>query len=281
MNKFDYVKKVNVVVNYIEDHLGEHLSLETLAEKSNLSKYHFHRILKAVLDENLGEFITRLRVEKAANLLRYSSKPISEIAYEVGFETPSSLTKRFKKFYGFNPKEFRENKNLTIQKKSIKTKKTYEASVNIIEIKPKKVAFIRLQSSLNEMDFSGTRAKLRAILEKNNVDLSTEERIGIYYDDPNVTEAKNCRYDVAFTLQNEIKKSDDFEIETIKGGKYAVFLHYGPLQELENFHDYLYEHWLLETDYELRNTPTFEVYLKDPRFVREEELVTEIYIPIA
>ncbi|WP_196889945.1 GyrI-like domain-containing protein [Aureivirga sp. CE67] len=280
MNKVDYIKKVNIVINYIEEHLDENLSLEKLAEKSNLSKFHFHRILKAILGENIGEFITRLRVEKAANLLRYSQKNISEIAYEVGFETPSGLSKRFKKFYSFSPKEYRENKNIEIQHKTKKTNTDYNNSIKIVEIQSKKIAFIRLHGSLKEMKYSETREKLRNLLEKNKIDLSKSERIGIYYDNPNITEAKNCRYDVAFSINEEIKNSKNFEIKEIKSGKYAVFTHFGALQKLEFLHDFIYEKWLFETEFELRNIPTFEVYLKDPRFTKDEDLITELYIPI-
>ena len=67
----EYHQCVNRVVEYINNHLGEEIDLERLAEISHFSPYHFHRIMKAFLGEPLGAFIVRTRIETAARLLRY------------------------------------------------------------------------------------------------------------------------------------------------------------------------------------------------------------------
>ena len=89
----EYLRRVNVVVDYINNHLDEELDLLMLAQKSNLSTYHFHRIMKAFLGETLGAYILRVRLETAARLLRYSDLAIEQIAYSIGYEVPSSLSK--------------------------------------------------------------------------------------------------------------------------------------------------------------------------------------------
>ena len=68
----EYLKRINVVVEYINNHLDSELDLNKLADISNLSPCHFHRITKAFLGEPLGLFITRMRVETSARLLRYT-----------------------------------------------------------------------------------------------------------------------------------------------------------------------------------------------------------------
>jgi len=70
----EYLKRINVVIEYINNNLDSELYLNKLAEISNLSPYHFHRIIKAFLGEPLGLFITRMRVETTARLLRYMEK---------------------------------------------------------------------------------------------------------------------------------------------------------------------------------------------------------------
>jgi len=99
----EYSKRINIVIEYINNHLSEEMSVDTLASISNFSPYHFHRIMRAVLGEPVGAFITRMRVETAARLLRYSDMPIQEVAYKVGYDVPSSLSKAFKTFYGISP----------------------------------------------------------------------------------------------------------------------------------------------------------------------------------
>ena len=70
--KEEYQKCVNVVVEYINQHLGEDIDLKSLARISNFSPFYFHRIMKAFLGEPIGTFIVRTRTEAAARLLRYS-----------------------------------------------------------------------------------------------------------------------------------------------------------------------------------------------------------------
>ena len=110
----EYQKCVNAVVDYINLHLGEEIDLKSLARISHFSPFYFHRIMKAFLGEPVGTFIVRTRTEAAARLLRYSDMPIADIAYRIGYSSPSSLSKVFKQFYGISPLEYRNNKNFVI-----------------------------------------------------------------------------------------------------------------------------------------------------------------------
>ena len=115
----EYQKCVNAVVDYINLHLGEEIDLKSLARISHFSPFYFHRIMKAFLGEPVGTFIVRTRTEAAARLLRYSDMPIADIAYRIGYSSPSSLSKVFKQFYGISPLEYRNNKNFVIMKPAI------------------------------------------------------------------------------------------------------------------------------------------------------------------
>ena len=115
----EYQKCVNAVVDYINLHLGEEIDLRSLARISHFSPFYFHRIMKAFLGEPVGTFIVRTRTEAAARLLRYSSAPIADIAYRIGYASPSSFSKIFKQMYGISPTEYRNNKNFVIMKPAI------------------------------------------------------------------------------------------------------------------------------------------------------------------
>ena len=115
----EYQKCVNAVVDYINLHLGEEIDLKSLAKISHFSPFYFHRIMKAFLGEPIGTFIVRTRTEAAARLLRHSELPIADIAYRIGYSSPSSLSKVFKQFYGISPLEYRNNKNFVIMKPAI------------------------------------------------------------------------------------------------------------------------------------------------------------------
>ncbi|MEA2026248.1 MAG: AraC family transcriptional regulator [Chloroflexota bacterium] len=60
-NRPVYVERVNAVIDYIEAHLGDDLTVEELAEVAHFSPFHFHRIFSAMTGETLGHFIGRLR----------------------------------------------------------------------------------------------------------------------------------------------------------------------------------------------------------------------------
>lgn len=110
----DYRQRVDRATFYIREHLNSEIDIRTLAELSDFSPFHFHRIMRSYLGEPIGAFIIRTRVQAAANLLRYTDLLISEIAYQVGYDTPSSLTKSFTKLFGISPKEYRLTKNYQI-----------------------------------------------------------------------------------------------------------------------------------------------------------------------
>ena len=112
----EYLKRINIVVEYINSNLDSQLDLNKLAEISNLSPYHFHRVTKAILGEPIGNFITRTRIETSAKLIRYTKLSIEEIAYCVGYDIPSSLSKAFKKFYNISPKEYRNKLDYNIMR---------------------------------------------------------------------------------------------------------------------------------------------------------------------
>jgi AraC family transcriptional regulator len=73
----EYVARINRVIDYIESHLDERLSLERLAKVANFSPFHFHRIFGAMVGQTLNQFIARLRAEKAAMQLVSNPKKTS------------------------------------------------------------------------------------------------------------------------------------------------------------------------------------------------------------
>lgn len=61
-----YRARLNRAIEYIDEHIGDKLDLETVAGIAAFSKYHFHRVFSSMVGEPLGAYIQRLRLEKAA-----------------------------------------------------------------------------------------------------------------------------------------------------------------------------------------------------------------------
>jgi AraC family transcriptional regulator len=276
----EYLKRVNVVVDYINNHLDEELDLQKLAEMSNLSTYHFHRIMKAFLGETLGAYIIRVRLETAVRLLRYTDLPVEQIAYSVGYEMPSSLSKSFKQFYDITPQEYRNNKNFVIMKPVQLNPDLKLKSPKVIELETKKAIYIRLNGAYSELDFCGTWGRLWAYVKEQKLFSAGIEHISIYHDDPKVTTSEKLRTDVCLVLPKPAEPKGEIGVKEIAGGKYAVFLYQGPYTNLGIVYDTIFAQWLPGSGYELRNAPLFEKYVNDPSRTEEAKLKTEIYIPL-
>jgi len=86
-----YLEAINRAIEFIESNTSNNISLEELAEYSFLSKYHFHRIFKSIIGDTAKEYLTRLRLEKSALLLKNTEKAVNDIAYECGYTSPETF----------------------------------------------------------------------------------------------------------------------------------------------------------------------------------------------
>jgi len=141
--KSSYLEKRNVVVEYINNNLGNKISISELAEISNLSKFHFHRVIKGLLGEAIGSYITRTKVEKASILIRYTDLEINEIAYKVGYNNASSLNRVFKQYYNLTPLEYRNNKEIKLSGEVKDVKSIMLEPPELKTIPSKMVVYIR------------------------------------------------------------------------------------------------------------------------------------------
>ena len=190
----EYQKCVNAVVDYINLHLGEEIDLRSLARISHFSPFYFHRIMKAFLGEPVGTFIVRTRTEAAARLLRYSSAPIADIAYRIGYASPSSFSKIFKQMYGISPTKYRNNKNFVIMKPAI-IKPDLELKKEIRELPQRNAIYIRLFGDYKLNDYAGTWIRLIQFVKEQKLPMGDPSPLCIYHDDPKVTPAGKLRTD--------------------------------------------------------------------------------------
>ena len=93
--------------NFIKEHQGEPLSLAKVAKAVNTSTYYFCKIFKKYSGLNFVEYLSRVRIERAKEMLMNPNLRISEIAFEVGFQSLTHFNRVFKKIGGESPSEFR------------------------------------------------------------------------------------------------------------------------------------------------------------------------------
>ena len=98
---------VKKTINYIFVHLHEKLCEDSIAEAVGLSRSYLSRLFKKETGISLSGYIRKKKIEEACNMLRFSEKPVSEIASDLAFSSHSYFIKVFKATTGMTPGEFR------------------------------------------------------------------------------------------------------------------------------------------------------------------------------
>ncbi|NOU94228.1 helix-turn-helix domain-containing protein [Paenibacillus sp. LMG 31456] len=101
---------VSTIVTYIEEHYGQDLYLEKIAEQMGVSSKYISKVFKEKKGINLTDYISMIRIMKAKEILMNTDRNISDISEQVGIYSRTTFIRLFKKFEGLPPNEFRKNK---------------------------------------------------------------------------------------------------------------------------------------------------------------------------
>jgi AraC family transcriptional regulator len=115
----DKPQNILQVISFIESNLWSPMELEGLAQKANLSKFHFCRVFKRYTGMNPIKYVNFLRIGRAKELLVGNKNSVSLVANEVGFRDLSNFIRQFKKNTGVTPTAYRDMSKT--QKKSATT----------------------------------------------------------------------------------------------------------------------------------------------------------------
>lgn len=105
-----YSAAVKEVMRYVEEHLGERISLEQVADAVFLSKPYLSTLFKKETGKKFSSYLQEARLEKSCAMLRGSRLSIGEIAEQTGFFDSAHFSKAFKEHYGCSPLEYRKTK---------------------------------------------------------------------------------------------------------------------------------------------------------------------------
>ena len=83
--------------------------MSDLAERSELSATHFHRLFRHLLRMSPTDYLLALRIQEARRLLAMTSHSVAEVAFATGFYDQSHFTKRFRHATGMTPRQYRRS----------------------------------------------------------------------------------------------------------------------------------------------------------------------------
>src|ERR1700677_4666834 len=270
----EYSHRINRVIDYLRGNLDRHVKLKELARVACLSEFHFHRIFGAVSGETLNNFTNRLRLEKAARLLRYSEQSLTDIALDCGFSSSATFSRAFRSGYDTSPSQFRKSGEIKKSKirKELFPKDEYGLHVSggdmsaeekraafpvrLIDLPERQVAYIRVKNAF-EMD--RVLAALKTVIEwakSQNKDVFSQGTLfGMSVDDPHVTPKHLYRYEVclASSLPFECREGmSKLKMPAMRYAamRYAAITVSGDINKVATAWDYLYRDWLIHSAYE-------------------------------
>jgi AraC family transcriptional regulator len=283
--KNSYLESINKAISFIESNSTTDIQLKDIAIQANLSQYHFHRVFKSLTGDTTKDFLTRLRLEKAALKLKHSQNDIGQIAFDCGYQNHETFTRAFKDYFGLTPLEYRNSiAELTTNKQNEYGKANIDLNALNVQgpviktIPDLHLAYIRHTGSYDKVGSSFQKlmfwAATHLVLKLKPV------TIGIVHDNPDLTAEQHIRFDACVLLSKEIKPNGEIGYKKIEGGKFAVFTYKGAYEGFYPVYDYIYNVCLFDNKFDLADKPALEWYIKSPPFNKPENFVTDFYVPI-
>jgi len=273
---------------YIRLNSSKDLSLKTIAREAGSSSFHFGRLFMAYTGETVFEFLRRVRMAMAGRLLQEDSEgAITEIAMDIGYDTPSAFNKVFKSTLKMSPTEFRnlgkevQNQLLYHLSQPVLPK---EADMNM-DLKPEFVIKTAFHYLYNEERGPFAEAAVPAWnelfpkLEKLDKAQITGF-LGMSGLDKSKTGDEAMIYQAGIAMKEKPATIPKGLVhKKIGEGRYAKFLLKGSYTQIWPAFRQIFK-TLSENKTVLREEFCIEDYLNDPKTTPEDQLLTEILIPV-
>jgi AraC family transcriptional regulator len=277
-------KIISQVGQYIYDHSDQIISLDELASYAGFSKYHFNRIFFAATGYQLGEFIQRHKLEKALHSIKRGNHNIIDVALSVGYDSPSSFSRAFKKNFSMTPSDVVNGKFPSNERtSSLKPKKQL---INP-ELKPVwkvlsgQEVFGFYGKGFNQQSFSSVAKELYSRLTTMAEPLGYAKLhpIGVSIDNPWSGEQSNSRFFAGF-VNGLTQHHESLEAFKWQAGRWACFTHSGPHDCMWQTISQVYSQWVLPNSIKLKDQQIVQLYLNNPMEIQPEDLKTELYFAV-
>ena len=314
----EYVSRINRVIDYIENHLDQNLSLELLAGVANFSRFHFHRLFRALVGETLNSFIQRNRIEKAASqLLDNPKKSITEIAFDCGFSGSASFARLFKETYQVSASEWRAGAHMH-HSKIRKTKSKYDQlngknrkdfdisshyidartqnpnwrikmkgqeqiQVEVKEMRELNVAYVRHIGPYkgdSELFENLFNKLMKWAGPRGLLRFPETQVLTVYHDDPKITDEDKLRTSACITVPKNTPVEGAIGKMTIPGGKFAVARFEIAEDGFEEAWNMLMGGWMPESGYQPDDRLCYELNHNDPKEHPDHKHIVDICVPV-
>lgn len=273
-----YDDRITRVINYIYDNPTGDLSLDTLADVAAMSRFHWHRVFRAMTGETCVAAVKRIRMHHASVALVQTDAPVAAIGASVGYPDVTSFSRAFAQVFGKPPGEFRMEGRLATHVIKTSTGEPGKMDVTIKTVPARHLVVMPHTGPYQEIGqaFQTLYARIGGLGMFHRI----REGVAIFYDDPMEKPPADLRSDGGVTLAEGMSVPDGMAGKTIPEGKAATVLYKGPYSGLPAVYDDLYSAWPPSSEEETADHPSYEVYLNDPTNTPPDELLTEIVMPL-
>ena len=279
-----YATRVNRVLDFIERHLGDDLSIKQMARVASFSTFHFHRQFTDYVGVTPSRYVLLARMRRASYRLAFNPlERVIDVAQEACFENSESFSRAFKKTFGQSPSSFRNNPDWASWSKQFHSKSPrgiHRMQVKIVDFEPVTVAVLEHRG--DPALLNGSVERFIAWRKESGLSpIASSRTYGIPYHDPATTPAKDFRYNICGSVSREVPSNGHGIVtKIIPGGRCAVVRHEGSPDNISESVYYLYRNWLPHSGEELRDFPAFFHYLSLKSNTPEHELLTDVHLPL-
>jgi len=302
----EYARRLNLALDHIDAHLGDEITLGTLASVACFSPYHFHRLFSAMVGEPPAEYVRRLRLEKAAiRLVNEPLETVTGIALACGFSTSALFCRLFKARFGMSPTAWRaggyeKRKNGQQVRKGGKDaaprpgyhwpdrtgsgrrdmKKA--SNVRIEDVSPLRVAYVKHMKGYEDSAGIGDAFEtLFCWAGPRGVMGPDMQVLGLSLDNPDITPKDKCRYYACVVVNDRAEPDGRVGIMTLRPGKYAVGRFAGGADVFKKAYARMYGEWLPGSGWQPDDAPAFESYVGEPSgTAKNPHFVFDLYVPV-
>lgn len=284
----DYYAKLRDAFKYIDAHLQDELSVDTLSNIAGFSKFHFHRQFSAMVGMGVYKYVQLARLKRASYKLAFRTDTIGDIAMDSGYEAPEAFCRAFKQRIGQTPSEFRLRPQWKPWQETFERlsharinlmNDTITKQVKITEVPTIKIAVLEHRGAPALLGDS--IREFIAWRKSHGLSPHSNATFNILYDDPQTTPPEDFRFDLCVAFDKVLPPNNSGVIsKIIPGGRCAVMRHVGTDEEFGKSINYLYAQWLPDSGEAVRDFPLYCQRVSFFPDVPEGEAITDIFLPL-
>ncbi len=281
-----YVGLIQEIVEYIEENLGEEITLASVSGRFHVSEFHFNRMFRTVAGITLKQYILGRKLSGAMERLGETREKVIDIALDFGFQYPEVFSRAFKKQFGVSPESFRKERPLLapvpkakiVERNIVNRQGRLALKGELLYLNETLLGGFEFEADTGREDF---RAHMQTTCDRflararESKRLKTDRLFALVH----CNGQDNGEYAVFYGMEAAVPgRVEGFAPRLVPEGWYERFLYVGDMFDIrESFVDDLYR-WVIVQEVELRENGIGMLNIFREDYATTQEV--EIFVPV-